>query len=190
MDSSRRTPRSLASELVIASAAVLGGALFGVLDRLAAHGPPWALDLSNVACFWLAAAFVAGMCVRSHVAGAALGLLCLVGALLGYYGSMFVWEHEYTVRYLEWRAAPWVVASAIVGPVFGALGAAWSAKRSIAPIVALAAAFWLDGIGYAALTGASDRGNLIVHSAVAAMGVALGVALVHSRRHLGQRSPR
>ena len=96
-NSSRQRAIQLASSIV-------GGAAFGVLDRIISHGPNWALDLSNVAAFWLAAAFVAGMATTTRRVGALLGLLCLMTALVGYYGFMYAAEHVTSLGYLSWRA--------------------------------------------------------------------------------------
>jgi hypothetical protein len=161
---------------------VVGGIAFGVLDRILAHGPAWALDVSNVASFWLAAAFVAGLATRSRPMGAVLGLSCLFGALAGYYGYMFTVEHVTSLRYLQWRASPWVLAAVVVGPVFGVLGVDWRVRRAPISVLALAAAFCLDGLGYAAIDGATDTANALVHLGMVTVGVVLAVSLLVLRR--------
>jgi hypothetical protein len=161
---------------------VLGGIVFGVLDRILAHGPTWALDVSNVASFWLAAAFVAGLATRSRWMGAVLGLSCLMGALAGYYGYMFTVEHVQSLRYLQWRASPWVFAAMVVGPIFGVLGVDWRVRRAPVSVLALAAAFCLDGLGYALVKGAGDTPNALVHLSMVTVGLVLGATLLVLRR--------
>jgi hypothetical protein len=164
---------------------LVGGLVFGILDRMLAHGPEWTLDLSNVACFWLAAAFLAGLTTRSHTAGALLGLLSLLAALVSYYGYMYTVEHVTSLRYLQWRASPWVVAALLVGPMFGALGTDWRVRRAPVAMMILAGAFCLDGLGYAAVEGGRDGLNTVVHLGVVMLGVLLGTAFLLARR----RSP-
>jgi hypothetical protein len=175
--------------VAVTMATIVGGLFFGVIDRLTSLGPNWALDLSNVAAFWLAAAFVAGMSARTRAEGGVLGTLCLASALFGYYGYMYFGEHVRSIGYLQWRAAPWVAATIIVGPLFGALGEQWRWRRSSAALCALAAAFCLDGLGYAMWVGWRDPSNAIVHLAVVAIGLVLATTLLVRRRRTPSSTP-
>jgi hypothetical protein len=162
--------------------ALAGGLCFGVVDRWLAHGPAWSLDISNVAALWLAVAFLAGMIGRTRVHGVVSGFVVLSGGLIGYYGSMFVIEHVTPISYLLHRASPWIVATIVVGPVFGWLGADWVMDRSRLAALTLASAFVVDGLAYLAIDGAKDQINVAVHLATALAGLGVGSTLLLWRR--------
>ena len=83
---------------------------------------------------------------------------------------------------LAQRAAPWVAASLLVGPVFGWLGAAWSSERSRLAALLLSSSFVVDGLAYVAVDGRDDRTNTFVHLTMATVGVGLGSSLLLRRR--------
>jgi hypothetical protein len=147
-----------------------GGLCFGVADRWLAHGPAWTLDVSNVAALWLAIAFVAGLSCSSPALGSISGFVAVQSALVGYYGWMFVFEHVTPASYLLVRAAPWAIATLVVGPLFGWLGCRWKVERSNVAVLALAAAFVIDCVGYVAIYGIHTWVNLVVHLAAALTG--------------------
>ncbi|HEY3943308.1 MAG TPA: DUF6518 family protein [Acidimicrobiales bacterium] len=171
-----------ASDWLRVIAVTVGGAWFGLADRVVGQGPPWAFDLSNVAALWLAAAFAAGALSIRRPVGAALGLVCLLGALSGYYGFMYQVEHITSLHYLRWLATPWVLAACVVGPLFGALGADWRLRRSATAAIALPAAFCLEGLGYAAIRAGANVSDDVVHLALIGTGTVLGLALLGLRR--------
>jgi Family of unknown function (DUF6518) len=158
------------------------GLCFGLVDRWMAHGPAWSLNVSNVAALWVAAAFLVGMTAPSRPRGAALGLVLLGAALTGYYGWIAVVERTASTLSLTQRAAPWIAASVVVGPVFGWLGSAWSAERSRLAALLVSSAFVIDGLAYVAIDGRDDQTNVLVHLAMAAVGVGLGSSLLLRRR--------
>ena len=111
-----------------------------------------------------------------------LGLALLGAALVGYYGWIGAIERSTAVLPLAQRAAPWVAASLLVGPVFGWLGAAWSSERSRLAALLLSSSFVIDGLAYVAVDGRDDRTNTFVHLATATVGVGLGSSLLLRRR--------
>jgi hypothetical protein len=186
----REQPVGIARGLSLVALAIGGGFVFGVLDRVLAHGPPWALDLSNVGALWLVVAFLVGITAPTRSMGAVLGWLCLLAALAGYYGYLGVIEHTGPTTYIEHRAAPWVVASCVVGPLFGALGADWRHRRSWTAGMGLAGAVVADGIMFLVFAGNGSGHDSLVHGVVIAAGIVLALGVAISRHRQSPRQAR
>jgi hypothetical protein len=114
-------------------------------------------DVGNLSIPWLLVAFVAGSIASRPWTGAVLGLAATMAALLGFYllTSIFInvggldfprnIPREFFVNrvYLE--------GGLISGSLFGALGAWWSRRRSIAASVLVGAAMMFEPVLLAAM---------------------------------------
>jgi len=102
--------------------------------------------LGNLSAPWVLVPFVAGTCVRSAWRGAFVGVVVTLVALAGFYTAeaavLDLGPHPWYVDLrltLHWNIyATWGIAS---GLLYGALGAIWSRRRSVAAAAAVGLAF-------------------------------------------------
>jgi hypothetical protein len=124
---------------------IIGGVAFGVLAAWAKGQDTDGLtlisqirnDVGNLSTPWLLVAFIAGARSRRLAAGALLGLLVTMSALLGFYvfTTMVVnlGGHGFAGDFaLElWGNRIYLAAGVGTGLLFGALGAAWRESPSL-----------------------------------------------------------
>ena len=101
--------------------------LFSVVgDRLPADTPLHVIvALANAAGAWFVTAFTVGSLQDDRGRGAAAASLALALAVVVYYAGIYVGGNE--VADLVRGLGAWLLIAAVVGPVLGAAGAAWSA---------------------------------------------------------------
>jgi hypothetical protein len=178
---------------MVGAAALVLGAVDSYIKGQGA-GLPGAL--SRTAAPWLLLAFVAGACAstRQLSVGAFIGLEATLLALFGFYliNSLIFpigadgWIADYRIALQSGATYFWLAL--VSGPLFGALGAWWRQRLSMAPVFALGIVFILEAIEQA------SRASFFVQYAdqVSLIEVALGVAwIVFARgatRVLRQRS--
>jgi hypothetical protein len=122
---------------------VLAGLAFGALMSLIkGSGGGAHLQFGNLSAPWLLVAFLAGARYHRIAAAATVGLIATFAALIGFYGeqSPLADFSASSLRFLEdpgkmyaFIVTPHTVVylgGVVTGLVFGALGAAWSARRS------------------------------------------------------------
>jgi hypothetical protein len=99
--------------------------LFSVVgDRLPADTLHLVVALANAAGPWFVVAFAVGSLQVDRKRGAVAAALALAIAVVVYYAGIYVGGNE--VADLARVAGAWLVIAAVVGPVLGAAGAAWS----------------------------------------------------------------
>lgn len=123
----------MGSRRELALALALGVGL-GAVTRFAYDLPGEWHWVAKVGVPWLAVGFAAGAAVRRPRAGALLGALALVTAVLVYYAIMGLYQDAYGRSPLGlW----WLAVAVPGGLAFGGLGALWRSGR--APVLAPAA---------------------------------------------------
>jgi Family of unknown function (DUF6518) len=159
--------------LAIALAAVFGGA-DQYLGSLAGH--PSATAASLLSAPWLLVAFLAGWSQATPRRAMALGLVCTIAALGGYWlltlspleGAQLSLR---AVRGLIISQSVLVLGAFVTGPLFGWLGNRWRTDRWKLGSLALAGAVCLEPLAHAA------GGSAIRSSAVWGGEVAVGLLM-------------
>ncbi len=83
---------------------------------------------ANLAGPWFVIAFWAGAQTRHTLAAAALGLLALLAAVLGYYGAIELFDAEAPNRISLDAARTWAIVAVPVGVLSGLAGALWHGR--------------------------------------------------------------
>jgi hypothetical protein len=141
----RRTPA-----VSLLTAGLAGLVLGGVTLLMQGTFPGFLNQLGNSGAVWSAAAFAAGalLPVRGWRAAVA-GLILLVGAVVGYYGSTTVLLNDDVDAHTLRGPVVWAVVACVAGPVFGLAGAVWRGGQPVhraAAAAALGAVFVAEGL--------------------------------------------
>jgi hypothetical protein len=156
---------------------VVAGLLTGVLTLAAQAVLPEALNrLANSGAIWVTVAFVVGALIGDWRAAAFAGTVTLLLAVGGYYAAAGVAGAGVSVGAL----AIWGGTAIVGGPVYGAAGWAWYARRDRAEAIAaalLGAVYLAEGV-YTLLVVPAMAPAGVVEVVV---GVLLGAALPRSR---------
>lgn len=167
--------------------------LFAIAIGLLLGGACWAGDdsrfaflrvLANTAGPWILIAFLCGSRSNAALPGAALGAVALLGAILGYYLSIELFDPEQAPNRVSLDAGSnWAIAALPVGVFFGACGAAWSAGF-VLPLTLgiLGGVLFGEGLLLLSDNPTSDLDYLVVPVAGIAAGFAIPNMLVERRQ--------
>lgn len=124
-----------ARPIVRAAIPVVAGLLTGVLTLAAQGVLPEALNrLANSGAIWVTVAFVVGALMGGWPAAALAGVVTLLFAVGGYYAAAAVAGAGVSTG----AVAIWGGTAVVGGPIFGAAGWAWQARRDRAEAIAAA----------------------------------------------------
>ena len=160
---------------------LLLGLMFGVTAALF-KGEDWGVRtiVGNLSAPWLVLPFVAGWSRRSFAAAAALGAATSVLSVVGFYvcyALVFSLVNSHTVS----TDVAVLVGGLVTGPVCGALGYWWRARRSLAAGLAVGAAFLVEPLAQLALgrVGQVPVGHtsVLAHPLVFALEALIGFAV-------------
>lgn len=166
---------------------LLAAAAFGVVAAVVKGNDTGLRDaLGNMSAPWAALAFLAGATRRDLRTGALAGLVATAAGLLAFYvAEAFVLDlgDHPLVEDLRLTAGHFNVYERfglLSGPLYGALGALWTSRRSLLAGLALGAAFVGEPLIVAGLehTGRWGGGGLFDHPLLVAAEIAVGAALV------------
>jgi hypothetical protein len=162
--------------VAIAVGFVFGGADQYLGSRVALG--PWTSSVSAMSAPWLLLPFAFGATALERRRAMLVGLVVTLAALAGYFAlTLSPWEGVSPGRVPDDLAALLdsnlriIVGGLVTGPLFGALGWRWRARRSWSSAALLAAAFCLEPLARLA-TGRLD-GPVLVWGVEVALGACL-----------------
>ncbi|MFL6124602.1 DUF6518 family protein [Actinophytocola sp.] len=193
---------SVAKSALLALAAAVGGAVYGLLTSLipSPQGTA-AFWISNLSSPWLVLAFLAGWSQRSWLWAAVAGVLADVFAVSGFYFQFLVYDEHggyrgYTPPPLltlirsnlsGWLhfVAPWLLAALVAGIAYGLLGRWWGARRSVVAGIAVTVPFVFEPLAWFAYYG-FWRGPAVLWFGEALVGVGLSLLVIAVLRRHGR----
>lgn len=173
--------------------ALVVGLIFGAVDQylgtlhVTLRLGWWTLPVSQMSALWLLVPFLVGGTQERSVRAALVGLVATFAALSGYllmgYGPAEGHPFTDVIHGASgWARSnvPWIVGGAVIGPLFGYLGARWRTRRSALAAAVVAGSFLLEPLVRVA------TGRLLeptwIWAAEAFAGAALGAVFIATRR--------
>jgi len=177
------------ARMVPFAAAVALGLAFGAVDQyvgslaVASRLGFWTISVSLMSAPWLLLPFLSGLSQSKPPRAAAIGLVAICSALLGYFAMIVlpfeggVWSMTTTeIRGLLLSNRENIVGGLITAPLYGVLGQRWRTRRSWLSLALVAGAFCLEPVAQS-LAGRTYPEHDLVWVAEVLFGIALGALL-------------